>query len=440
MDVRTNDTVMTLPQIDQNDGSQNNSSSLISPKSVKSYNLKNCNGAQLIAPNHHQVIETMSKKENMMGKEFPIRIFNDAASIDTIPSQGSVRNNDNGTTTSTCNTTIQSEFENTANKRDDIIYKKHSSEASLPLHDTSNHSNISSIYQSSPRETKSTQEGALQKIITTSSNTSSGIAQHRPMISVSDDAVSSISSSFPRSSSCNLAKSEEGTRSLGEAFSAPSSTTSASLNGAPNCKRSRSSKEQPEKPIPVFDHILLLPPAFHKLPKGESLPSNYLTPEEEATQARELWSRRQKRAREEKRRRKKMQLIAKAPSTDDEYVIGRSGRKRKKTKLYADYVMEKEVESARQGEDESVDDSSEYESSDDDTDSYDVGDEEEDSVLSYEDESELNSSLSEGMSTTATTARYNNIAGGSQSVNSDAYWSQQIGALKKFKMVHGHTR
>lgn len=223
--------------------------------------------------------------------------------------------------------------------------------------------------------------------------------------------------------------------------STPSLTTSNSLYTS-GTKRSCSDSEEVKKTIPVFEHILLLPPSYHKSSKEESLPSNYLTPEEEAIQARQLWNRHQKRIREEKKlKMKRYQESTKEQSSDDEYEVGRSGRRRKKPKLFSDYFMEKPKQANDQIEVEEVYDSPDFETSDDDDDSDTSDDfDEESSILSSDDDFKMSSSsLLDNIERTTSKKQSKTTFSGVRT-NSELNWNLQIKALKRFKINHGHTR
>ena len=305
---------------------------------------------------------------------------------------------------------------------------------------TCNSSSIKETTLSLSQKKKETAVIAPQ-LTTTISKTPLEIKQNPFSLGFSD-AVPTISStgklpsSTILSSSSNASNSEGNTPSFSSGSSAQSlMTSSASMKSAPPCKKS---SDLVKKPIPVFDHILLLPPSFHKSSKEDSLPSNYLTPEEEAMQARQIWSRQQKRAREEKKRMKAIQYAAAyAQSSDEEYEIGRSGRKRKKPKRFADCFVDESKESESQSEDEFL-----YYSNNGNDDSFGNNDDidtyaDDNSVLSSEDEPKSNSfpsaNLSSSRRSTNTTV-INNVE-----VNC-AKWNQQVEALKNFKKLHGHTR
>ena len=222
--------------------------------------------------------------------------------------------------------------------------------------------------------------------------------------------------------------------------SAPSISTSNSLNTSGTTQSFRGSKDV-EKAISVFEHVLLLPPSYHKSSKEDSLPSNYLTKEDEAIQARQLWNRHQKRVREKKKRMKRYQQPTKEQSSDDEFEVGRSGRKRKKPKLFSDYVMEKPKQANDQIDvEEEVYDSPDFEISDDDA-SYSSDDLDEDSsILSSDGESKMSSSsLSDDFGPTTSKQQTHATVGGVRT-NSELNWNLQLKALKRFKKVHGHTR
>lgn len=196
-----------------------------------------------------------------------------------------------------------------------------------------------------------------------------------------------------------------------------------------------------KRPFPVFDHILLLPPSHHRSSKTESIPSNYLTPEEEEAEQNRLLRMERKRKRAALELQKKESASSRSNNNDKlnrvqgYFEVGRSGRIRKKPKSFSDYVMENSIKDPEDidrysptidyDEDEpAYNYESDYDEDDDEDDGHDYDD--------IDDEKEDFLRETDSFSAAAQSAI--------SKKQNKAYWDMQVEALRQFKALHGHTR
>ena len=166
--------------------------------------------------------------------------------------------------------------------------------------------------------------------------------------------------------------------------------------------------------IPVFEHILLLPPSHHRATKGPDLPSNYyFTPEEEEKQK---LSRRLKR----KRMYKTQALNKHVEDPPETFEVSRNGRIRKKPKLYSDYIIGDST--GRIQENISID-----------------GSESDDESFSPEVDTWLQDNSFHDLPSLKTSSKGSRIKYGFDKKGND-YWNKQVQSLLRFKSIYGHTR
>lgn len=195
-----------------------------------------------------------------------------------------------------------------------------------------------------------------------------------------------------------------------------------------------------KKIIPVFDHVLLLPLSHHRATKEAAIPSNYLTPEEEAEQEVLRCKARKERVLEPQKDRvnngkREFLAISQTEESKENTEIGRSGRIRKKPRLFADYVTEKSNQSIDENENVQHQSSYDYESEE--------GEEEEEELYMSEDETDdYSSSSSSKLFPISKESSQSRVYGTkySNDEKGDAYWNKQVKSLKRFKEVYGHTR
>jgi hypothetical protein len=220
---------------------------------------------------------------------------------------------------------------------------------------------------------------------------------------------------------------------------ASSKTSSFSASKSMNLDHAKSTITTPPppvaapKPFHVFEHVLLLPFSHHKTTKEVAIPSNYLTPKEEAEQQRLDSIEGRKRSLEACRESNKIKSpVSKRYEVKDINTIGRSGRISKKPKLFTDYFMENSQNREHYDkEDEEFQPQHNNESDDDDDD---------DETFTLEDSIVDSSTPLEGIESNQKQLKSNHRIKYSNDAKGDAYWNKQVEALQKFKKDHGHTR
>ncbi len=188
----------------------------------------------------------------------------------------------------------------------------------------------------------------------------------------------------------------------------------------------------PPPSIPVFDHILFLPPSKLKDTKEPVLPSNYLTREEEEAQALQE----QLKTRRKRKRPENSKVSTNNTVEEEKFEIGRYGRIRKIPKRYADYVTCNSDDEDSSSSDDSIDENG-YGDLDDDG-LYDVMDDEV-TVSSQDSLPEYRDVAIEGAGTTHKHKLAGTKSRKGRNIRSDT-WNRKIELLKRFKAEHGHTK